>query len=313
MKDILSHTVLHNTLLSYITSAGIFCALALLVLIIRFIFLSKMRKKAAQTETDFDDFIVQQISRNIIPIMYFGTFFFSTRNLFLHAKIDKGINILGIVVLTFFGVRLLTAAAKHALETHLRKIQDDDDYIRTAKGIFPIINILLWSIGFIFLLDNLGFNISAIVTGLGIGGIAVALAAQAMLGDLFSYFAILIDKPFELGDTIKVGEMSGSIEKIGIKTTRIRSTDGEQLIFSNSDLTGSRVKNMKRMSERRVVFRINVTWDTPEEKLEAIPPRIKQIIDMIDLARFDRAHFAQITDSAFAFEIVYFVLTDDYI
>ena len=183
---------------------------------------------------------------------------------------------------------------------------------RTMKGLFPTINIVLWAVGLIFLLDNLGFNISAVVAGLGIGGIAVALAAQAMLGDLFSYFAILLDKPFELGDTISIADFTGTVEKIGIKTSRIRSVTGEQVIFSNSDLTKSRVHNFKRMEERRIVFKLNVAYDTPKDTLAALPDMIKTIISGISNVRFDRAHLSSLDDWAVTFEIVYFVISADY-
>jgi small-conductance mechanosensitive channel len=151
-----------------------------------------------------------------------------------------------------------------------------------------------------------------VVAGLGIGGIAVALAAQAVLGDLFSYFSILMDRPFELGDFIIIDDYMGTIEHIGIKTTRIRSLGGEQLVFSNTDLTGSRIRNYKRMEQRRIVFRIGVVYQTPVEKLKEIPGIIKGIMDAIPEARTDRAHFASYGDSSLDFEIVYYVLTGDY-
>jgi small-conductance mechanosensitive channel len=161
-------------------------------------------------------------------------------------------------------------------------------------------------------MDNLGFEISAVIAGLGIGGIAVALAAQAVLGDLFSYFSILFDKPFELGDFVIVDGHMGTIEHIGIKTTRIRSLGGEQLIFSNTDLTGSRLRNYKRMEQRRIVFKLGVTYQTPIEKLKGIPSVIKNIITNIEETRFDRAHFSGFGDFSLDFEVVYHVLTGDY-
>jgi len=312
LSQILSRSFLHNTLFNYTISFGIFLLLCIIAMLIRFVFLSKVKERAEETETDLDDFAILQFKKNIMPVLYFSTLYIATRNLVLHARIEKGLDILGILLISFFGVRLLSATIQKLMEKYLKRIQSDDEYIHTMRGLFPIINIIIWSIGTIFLLDNLGFNISAVVAGLGIGGIAVALAAQAVLGDLFSYFAILIDKPFEVGDAITVGGMTGKIEKIGLKTTRIRSNGGEQLIFSNSDLTGSRVQNLKRMNERRVVFHIDVTFATAEEKLNAIPGMIQKTIEGIPATRFDRAHFAEIKDASFSFEIVYFVLTDDY-
>jgi len=161
-------------------------------------------------------------------------------------------------------------------------------------------------------LDNLGVNITALVAGMGIGGIAVALAAQNILGDLFASISIVLDKPFVINDFIIVGDYMGSVEHIGVKTTRIRSLSGEQIVFSNTDLLNSRVRNFKRMVERRVVFSFGVVYGTPAEKLEAIPGIVRGIIEAIDGTRFDRAHFAKYGDSSLDFEVVYFVVTGDY-
>ncbi|MCK4428221.1 MAG: mechanosensitive ion channel family protein, partial [candidate division Zixibacteria bacterium] len=157
-----------------------------------------------------------------------------------------------------------------------------------------------------------GFKISTVIAGLGIGGIAVALAAQAILGDLFSYFSILFDRPFEVGDFIILDDYLGTIEHIGIKTTRVRSLGGEQLVFSNADLTNSRLRNYKRMAKRRVVFKLGVTYQTTLEQVKEIPTIIKNIIQNITDTVFDRAHFSSYGDFSLVFETVYYVLSRDY-
>ena len=138
-------------------------------------------------------------------------------------------------------------------------------------GIIRVIKLIVWGVAISFFLDNMGFKISAVIAGLGIGGVAVALAAQAVLGDLFSYFAIIFDRPFEVGDFIIIGDFLGCVEHVGIKTTRISSLGGEQLIFSNTDLTNSRVRNYKRMKKRRVVFQFGVTYETGLQMVKVIP------------------------------------------
>jgi small-conductance mechanosensitive channel len=151
--------------------------------------------------------------------------------------------------------------------------------------------------------DNLGIDVTAMVAGLGVGGIAVALAVQNILGDLFASLSIIIDKPFVVGDFIIVGgEFMGTVEHIGIKTTRVRSLGGEQIIFSNNDLLQSRVRNYKRMYERRVVFGFRVLYQTTAEQLERIPEIVKKIIEGLDKVRFDRAHFFKFGDSSLDFE-----------
>jgi len=186
--------------------------------------------------------------------------------------------------------------------------------LRQINGITLIFNFIIWVVGFVFLLDNLGFEISAVIAGLGIGGIAIALAAQAILGDLFSYFVIFFDRPFEIGDFVNLGgEFVGTIEYIGIKTTRIRSLSGEQIVASNTDLTNSRVRNFKRMERRRVVFKLGVIYQTTAEQLEEIPKIVREIIESKEDTVFDRGHFAAYGDFSLNFEFVYFIIGPDYV
>ncbi len=184
--------------------------------------------------------------------------------------------------------------------------------MKELRGVTTILNIFIWVLGFVFLMDNLGFNVSTVIAGLGVGGIAVALAAQAILGDLFAYFVIFFDRPFEIGDFIIVGDKLGSVEYIGLKTTRIRSLGGEQLVFSNKDLTDSRIHNYKKMERRRVVFSIGVIYQTTAEQLEMIPKMVRKIIEDQEDIVFDRGHFARYGDSSLDFEFVYYVIGADY-
>jgi small-conductance mechanosensitive channel len=216
------------------------------------------------------------------------------------------------VAATFFVIRLITSIISYLVENFTRSQQDAETKRKQARGIVVIVNIIVWVIGIVFLIDNLGYDITTLVAGLGIGGIAIALAAQAVLGDLFSYFVIFFDKPFEIGDFIIIGDKMGTVEYIGIKTTRIRALSGEQLIVSNTDLTNSRVQNYKRMETRRVVFSIGVLYETPAEKLKQIPSLIKEIIERQPELTFDRVHFSSFESSSLKFEIVYFVASADY-
>ncbi|XSG81705.1 MAG: mechanosensitive ion channel family protein [Methyloligella sp. ZOD6] len=185
--------------------------------------------------------------------------------------------------------------------------------IRSAISLMQALaRVTIWSLALLLILDNVGFDITALIAGLGIGGVAVALAAQNVLGDLFSSLAIVLDRPFEVGDFIVFGDQAGNVEKVGIKTTRIRSLSGEQIICANSDLITSRIHNYKRMAERRIVFSVGVVYDTSPDLLESIPGLIKETIENQELARFDRAHFASYGDSSLNFEIVFYVLSDDY-
>jgi small-conductance mechanosensitive channel len=170
----------------------------------------------------------------------------------------------------------------------------------------------LWLLVGLLALDQLGFDVTALVAGLGIGGVALALAVQNILGDVFACAAIALDKPFVVGDFIVVDGLRGTVENVGLKTTRVRSLDGELLVFSNADLLKSRVRNFKRMFERRIQFSIAVNYDTPADKLRRIPGWLRDAVDAQPKTRFDRAHFKSYGDWALDFEVVYYVLDADY-
>jgi small-conductance mechanosensitive channel len=170
----------------------------------------------------------------------------------------------------------------------------------------------LWGLLVVTALQNFGVDVTAIITGLGIGGIAIALAVQNILGDLFAALAIVLDKPFVVGDTIQVDNFTGTIEHVGLKTTRMRSVNGEQIIVSNSELLKSRIRNHQRMQDRRVLFNVDVTFDTPPATLERIPEIVKDVVGKHSLARFDRCHLLGWTDSALRFEVVFHVLDPDH-
>jgi len=183
----------------------------------------------------------------------------------------------------------------------------------TSHGIVRFVaRAIAWGAVLLVALDNLGVEITTLIAGLGVGGIAVALAVQKILGDVFCSLSIVLDKPFEIGDFIVVGDLAGTVEHVGVKTTRVRSLGGEQLVFANSDLVGSRVRNYKRMRERRVCFEFGLTYQTSAEQAADIPALVRRIVEDLDSTRFDRAHFKAFGDSALMFEVVYFVLSADY-
>lgn len=199
------------------------------------------------------------------------------------------------------------------IERLLAILRIRDEAARTAMGVLRFMGLaVLWSIIAVLVLANLGVNIAPLIAGLGIGGLAVAFALQKILGDVFCSVAIVLDRPFENGDFIIIGTEMGTIERIGIKTTRIRSLGGEQIIVSNADLLGSRIRNYKRMMERRVVFSFGVIYQTAADQLEQIGTMVREIVEQIEDARFDRAHFKQFGASSLDFEVVYYVTGNDY-
>lgn len=313
MQEFLERTWLGNTFQAYLVAVGIFILAIIVIYILKAIILSRFKKWAESTETTVDDFILRGIEKAVIPLLYFGGFYAAVKILNLDIRISRAFDIISVVLVTFMSIRLVISIINYSLSSYLSKKGESDSKQRQVRGVLTLVKIVIWGIGLVFLLDNLGFDISAVVAGLGIGGIAIALAAQTILGDLFSYFVIFFDRPFAIGDYIIVGDKMGTVEYLGIKTTRIRSLGGEQVIFSNTDLVNSRVHNYKRMERRRVVFALGVTYDTKSAQLKEVPGIIKKIIDDNKEAEFDRAHFVRYGDFSLNFEIVYYVLSQEYI
>lgn len=214
----------------------------------------------------------------------------------------------------FIGLLLLQTGfwASRALDFWLRMrfVQGESEGARAmTRSMLTFIGRLgLWSLVILLILDNMGLNVTALVASLGIGGVAVALAAQNILGDLFASLSIALDKPFVLNDFIIVDDLMGTVEHVGLKTTRVRSLSGEQIVLANNDLLKSRIRNYGRMQERRAIFAIGVTYDTPAEKLEAIPALIRAAIEAQPGVRFDRSHFKGFGAFSLDFETVYYLL-----
>jgi small-conductance mechanosensitive channel len=218
------------------------------------------------------------------------------------------------IITLLFQAGMWTASAAQVLinQYQERQMARDPASVTTLNLLNFVTRMAIWVLVLLLVLDNLGVNITALIAGLGIGGIAIALALQTVLGDLLASLSIVLDKPFSVGDFLNVGEYFGSVEHVGLKTTRLRSLSGEQLVFSNSDLLSSRIRNYGRMYERRVVFNLGVTYQTPREKLIAIPKIIRQAIEQQENVRFDRSHFKEYGDFSLNFETVYYVLSSDY-
>lgn len=312
MQGFLNQTLWGNTAERYLIAVGIFIAGIVLIKIFKTIVLYRLKKWADKTETTLDDFLIKGVEKSIVPLLYYGIFYVAVTSLILNPQFQKILQIVSLVILTFFIVRFVSSTIMFTLTYFIKKQERGDEKARQLRGMTVLINVFVWVIGIVFLMDNLGFNISAVVAGLGIGGIAIALAAQAILGDLFSYFVIFFDRPFEVGDFIIVGDKVGAVEYTGIKTTRIRALSGEQLVFSNTDLTNSRIHNYKKMERRRVVFKLGVIYQTTAEQLESIPKIVREIIESQQDVTFDRGHFATYGDFSLNFEFVYYVTGADY-
>jgi len=304
------YQVLGNSLKDYIFALFIFLGILVLFKIIQIILLRYFRRLAEKTRTEIDDAFIEIVQKIRPPFYFLLAVYFALKCLevnFWLAKIFSAVLGVWIIYQIIVSIQVLI---NRIVKKRIAKDVGSEAAIELLGKIFKGV---LWAIGFLFILSNLGINITSLVAGLGIGGIAVAFALQNILADLFSSFTIFFDKPFEIGDFIVVGDCKGMVERIGIKTTRIRSLQGEELVISNRELTSAKVQNFGKIKERRISMKIGVTYETPGEKLKIIPQIIENIINSVENVRFDRAFFVAFGDFALIYEIVYFVEKPDYL
>ena len=312
MAQVLKYSFFGVSLLRYILTTLFLLSAILVVKVVTRRLVVYLNNLAQKKLSLFHSSLAEFFSKVFLPFSIFFIFYSGLKSFNFSARISKVFDQIFLGIGLFFLVRLAILTMGYGFKLYLKKRATDTNLTKTLQGLGIVIKIVLWTLALVFFLDNLGFKISAVITGLGIGGVAIALAAQAILKDLFSYFCIIFDQPFRIGDFIVVGDFMGTIEHIGIKTTRLRSLGGELLVIANSDLTDSRLRNFQLMHRRRVVFKIGVVYATPLEVLKEIPQIIEGIIKKIKDAVFERAHFSNFGDFSLVFEVVYYVLGSDY-
>jgi small-conductance mechanosensitive channel len=310
--DFLQSEWLGNTVADYGLAIATIVVGFMAIALIRVVVMARLRQWAARTATDLDDRLLGLIEQPTARLLGLGVIYLSVGNLSLHPILQDTLNVVCVIIATLFVVQLTGSLVEYGVRVYWVTKRGDATLEQSLNAIVPAIKVVVWTIGAIFLLDNLGFDISAVVASLGIGGIAIALAAQGILGDLFSYFSILLDRPFEIGDFIIVGDLVGTVEQVGIKTTRLRSLTGEELVAANTDLTSSRIQNFKRMERRRIVFSLGVTYETAQDHMQQIPELIQSAVEKTDHVTFDRAHFGSFGDFSLNYEVVYYVESSDY-
>lgn len=278
------------------------------------VLVARLAKLASSTRTRWDDIVIHALRKTKGLVLLVVALYAGSLPLDLPERLTSFVQHVAVIAFLVQAGLWISAGIRQWIEvTREERAAEDAAAVMTMNVIGIAVRIVLWSMVLLLALDNLGVDVTALVAGLGVGGIAVALAAQNILGDLFASLSIVLDKPFVLGDFLIIDDMLGSVEEIGLKTTRVRSLSGEQLVFSNTDLLNSRIRNYGRMFERRVLFEVGVTYETGRELLERIPGMIREAIESHgDAVRFDRAHFARYGDFALEFEIVYYVTGPDY-
>lgn len=322
-RDPLHAVVLGNTLQTWLIAGGTLVVLLAVVWIIRSLVAGRLERLATRTKFTWDDALVKVLRGIRLWLVCPALVLAASSTLHLHDSVSRALAVLAMLGIA---TQLLVSSASIVdamLQSMLARTRgtggEPDPTLASGVGVLRVvIMVVLFFVVLLLGLDNLGFKVTPLLTGLGIGGIAVALAVQSVLSDLLASLTILLDKPFVVGDSITVGDKSGTVEKIGIKTTRVRALSGEQLVFSNSDLLSSRVQNFKRMQERRAVFALGIVYETPRELVAKVPVMIREAVESMNregqtpLVRFDRSHFKSFGASSLDFETVYIVLTADY-
>ena len=314
MQDVLNTEIYSNRAQDWLVAILVVVCVAIFLNAITRFSIRRIERLADEPGLNLFDLSEVLLKRTNLVFILIVSIYISTFILRLGETETYILNIVALSALFLQAGLWLDAAIVFYADQFLCKECDmDPGVLATIKAIGLLGRLTLWTITLLLILSNAGVNVSALITGLGVIGVAVALSVQTVLRDLLASFSILLDKPFLRGHYIVVGDYQGTVERIGLKTTHIRSLSGEQIIFANNDLVESRVRNYKRMETRRVEFSFMVTYQTPLDKLKAIPPMVQEIIEAQDPVRFDRAHFKEYHDFGLVFEVVYHVLTADYV
>jgi small-conductance mechanosensitive channel len=301
----------NNTLSEYIWALGLFILIVFAFKIIKKRLWVRLEKLSKLSKTNLDDKIVELLQSIKAPFYLVLSLWIISRTLVLGSIVNDVINTLFIIMIFHQATKFLQLLLKF----WVNKSVDNESQRKNILSLLSItMKIVVWIFGVLLILSNLGVNVSSLIAGLGIGGVAVALAAQAVLGDIFSSITIYFDKPFEAGDFIILedGITMGVVEKIGFKTTRISALGGEEVVVANSKLTSQKIHNYKKMKKRRIVVNFGVVYGTSQEKMKRIPEIVKNIVDGISDIDFDRVHFKKFADFSLVFELVYYVDTGDY-
>lgn len=309
----LDHVFLENTLLKWGVAATAFAACLLGGLGLRALIRRRYQQSLATERIEVVELPLQVASKTS-SLFLVGLALFAGQSILDLAPRPARLVAIAMTGVVFWQIGVWASAIVMAwIEARRRHAAEAD---RAASGSLGILGFVLravtWTLVLLLALDNWGVNITALVAGLGVGGIAIALAVQNILGDLFASLSITLDRPFVVGDFVVVGDHKGTVESIGVKSTRLRSIDGEQIVLANADLLSSRLRNYGRMSERRVLATLGVAYETPRAKLKAIPDAVRKIVEATEGARFDRCHFSKFGDFALEIELVYYVLSPQY-
>lgn len=313
-NEILSFQFLNNSVAAYVTAALVFVITYIVLRIVKARIVARLKKLSEKTDTEFDDLITRIVSAFGFPFYVLVSLIVALQFLNVPGVIDKVVSYAVLIVVLYYGVKALQQIIDYGFQTVLKeRLEKDGGLDASVVRIFSgVLKGALWVIALLMLLQNLGVNVTALIAGLGIGGLAIAFALQNTIADIFASFSIYFDRPFKTGDYIVVGKDRGSVKYIGIKTTRIQSTQGEEVVIPNRKLTETTVQNYGKIERRRASFTFGVVYETSSEKLRKIPGIVKEIIEKQKLAEFDRTHFKTFGDFSLNFDVVFYFNSSDY-
>ncbi len=311
--SILQLNILGNLLVDWLFALIVVIVSWLVLKIFKTIIISRLKAFFKKTKNDIDDLMIGAIETIHWPFYFFMSIYIGSYFVVLPNMINKILYYILLVSFIYYAVRFAESLINYGTKIIIEKKKGKQDGVGIINFMSSLLKVSLWVLAVILLLSNMGYNVTSLIAGLGVGGIAVALALQNILGDLFSSLTIYFDKPFQIGDFVVVGDQMGTVTKVGIKTTRIQVPQGEELVVANSNLTNTQIRNFGVMKRRRVVFNIGVSYDTDYKKLKEIPEIIKRIIESQNKTEVDRIHFKSFGDFALIFEIVFYINSGEYI
>jgi small-conductance mechanosensitive channel len=314
LAEILTYTIAGNSGKEYLAALAVFLMAATALKIFKYVIIHKLKKISAKTQTELDNLLIKIIDSVGWLFYLLLSFYIALQFIQTPDFIGNAMYYVMLVAVTYYVVRGVQDLIDYGTEKIvLKKREEEKETDTSIIDLFSkILKGVLWGVALILILSNLGYNVSTLLAGLGIGGLAIAIALQNVLSDIFASFSIYFDKPFKIGDFIIVGNDLGVVKKIGIKTTRLQSLWGQEIVISNRELTSTRINNYKKMEKRRVHFTFGVVYETPSKKLEKILKIVKDIFDPLELADLDRVHFKAFGDFSLNFEVAYYVDTGDY-
>lgn len=310
-QELLDYSFLGNSVQDYIIATAVFAVAVIVFRVVKYEVVKRLRSVAERTHAEVDDLLVKVVDKIGWPFYVFFALSIALNFIQVHNLVNVFFTYATPIVVVFIIVRSLQQFVNYGIRK-LAKEKEEESETSIVNVLGRILKGVLWAIAFVYIISLFGYDITTVVASFGVIGIVLAFGLQHILSDIFASFSIFFDKPFEVGDFIIVGDNLGVVKKVGIKSTRIQSLWGQEVVISNKELTSTRINNYKKMERRRVQFNFGVVYDTPSEKLEKILTITEEIVDKIELAELDRVHFKKYGDYSLEFEVVYYINSPDY-